>query len=111
MEIRHFIVENDAIREFSSEEGTAVANGETLLPEYADSDVRYVQVMMDKTKDETGIQVHIAGAYLKFDESGRLSEANGRDDDDLDRFEQEACVHLALQNSLKQSYQPTVTIH
>jgi len=107
MDVKHFIVNHGEVREFTGEEGSKVANGERLLPEYADSKIRYVQVVVQPREQENGVQVQIAGAYLQFDENGRLSEAAARESDDLDRFEQETCVQLALHNR----YIEPATVH
>ena len=107
MDIKHYIVTDSFIREFTDEEGTRVANGDRLLPEYADSKLRYVQVMLNPKESEGAVQVQIAGAYLQFDEQGRLTEAGAREVDETDKFEHETCVQLALSNR----YGESITVH
>lgn len=107
MDIKHYIVTEDRIREFSDEEGTSVANGQRLLPEYADSKLRYVQVVVNPNEREGAVQVQIAGAYLQFDDQGRLTEAGAREVNEDDKFEHETCVQLALDKR----YGDSTTVH
>ena len=108
MDIKHFVVDHGYVREFSADEGAEVASGSRLLPEYADCKIRYVQVVVGNTPSgDDSLQVQIAGAYLKFDDQGRLFEAEAQGGDDIDRFEHETCVQLAL----LQRFPESVTIH
>ena len=107
MNIKHYIFADNRIREFSNEEGSRVANGERLLPEYADSKLRYVQVVLDPNESKGALQVQIAGAYLQFDEEGRLKEAGAREVKEADKFEHETCVQLAL----SERYREAITLH
>ena len=112
MQVKHYILSNDGrIAEFSTEEAFKVANRLSSLPQYADSRLRYVQVQFDDL-DETApekLKVRIAGAYVTFDDQGRLSDADAPNatDSTISRFEHETCVQLALREALHES----VTLH
>lgn len=98
-QIRHFVLTTDGkIREFSSEEAAAIAAGSSLLPEFADRRLRYLQVTWD-TEGNSGLQVQTAGAAIRFDGEGRLAEAVPPGDDDrISRFEHDTCVQWALRS-------------
>jgi hypothetical protein len=76
-----------------------VAAGAGVLPEFADRRVRYLQVTVTAEPNED-IKVMTAGATIKFDASGRLTEAGplAQDDVQISRFEHDACVQLALRD-------------
>lgn len=105
MHIKHFLLTEDgSIREFNAEEAARIANGVNSLPEYADSSLRYVQVVVDEADEENSLHVKTAGALLRFDHDGRLSEAEGNreDEDAISRFEHDTCVQLALKDTIRQ---------
>lgn len=108
MSVRHFLLTQDgAIEEFSDEEASAVAEGTQDLPRYADKQLRYVQVAFDDNANEEGeIQVKTMGAIVRFDDQGRLAEADGATQtrDELNEFEHDACVQFALRDTLPKSY-------
>ena len=97
-EIHHLVLTPEGgIREFSPEQAARVAAGEGKLPEYAERRVRYVQVTVsDETDGE--LKVVTAGASIKFDSDGRLTEAGpiGNNDPRISPFEHDACVQWAL---------------
>jgi hypothetical protein len=98
-EIRHFVLtQNGEIREFSSEEAALIAAGSNRLPEYAERRMRYLQVSWD---DEASpeMKIQTAGAAIRFDADGRLSEAAPPGDEEkLSRFEHDTCVQWALRD-------------
>lgn len=108
MSIRHFLLTEDgAMEEFTEDEASAVVEGKQDLPRFADQQLRYVQVAFDdQANDEGEIQVKTLGAIVKFDDEGRLAEADQARDaqDELNEFEHDACVQFALRDTLPQSY-------
>jgi len=108
MSVRHFLLSQDgAIEEFSDEEASAVVEGNQDLPRYADKQLRYVQVAFDDNANEEGeIQVRTMGAIVRFDNEGRLAEADSdtKARDELNEFEHDACVQFALRDTLPKSY-------
>jgi len=97
-EVHHLVLTPDGgLREVSPELAARVAAGATKLPEFAERQVRYVQVTVsDETDGE--LKVVTAGASIKFDQEGRLTEAGplGSNDPRISPFEHEACVEWAL---------------
>lgn len=108
MATKHFVLTNDdRLEEFSDEEAARVANGSDLLPQFAETRVRYVQVAFDDDTNENGeIKVYTMGAVVGFDTDGRLSETGSEEENQqpLSEFEQEACVEFALHNAGAQEY-------
>jgi hypothetical protein len=105
MQIKHYILSNDGrIAEFSTEEAFKVANRLSTLPQFADSRQRYVQVQFDELGEAApeNLKVRIAGAYVSFDDQGRLSNADAPAENDtaISNFEHETCVQLALRGAL-----------
>lgn len=99
METRHFVLGKDgSIREFSEAEAASIGTGASCVPEYADSDLRYLQVSWVSQSDNE-IRVQTAGAAVHFDAKGRLSEAHPvTKPDAISRFEHDTCVQWALRN-------------
>ncbi|HUS24159.1 MAG TPA: hypothetical protein VM369_04370 [Candidatus Binatia bacterium] len=98
---RHFVFTPDGrIREFSPEQAARVAAGAGKVPEFADHSLRYLQVTVVEEADEEDIKVATAGASLRFDGEGRLTEAGPMDGDtgSINSFEQETCVQWALRD-------------
>lgn len=99
-EVHHFVLTPDGgLREFSPEQAAQVAAGAGKLPEYAERQVRYVQVTVsDETEGE--LKVVTAGASIKFDREGRLTQAGpiGTSDPRISPFEHDACVQWALRH-------------
>ncbi len=104
MLIKHFVLTDDGrIREYSSEEAFSVVNGMKSIPELADLKVRYLQVRFDEQQEDDTMQVVTAGAAIRFDDEGRLCEADNLEisakpekQAPISEFEQETCVQLAL---------------
>ena len=97
-QIHHFVLTPDhRLREFSGEQAARVAAGAGKLPEFADRSVRYLQVTVSK-ESEDELKVITAGAKIKFDHSGRLTEAGpiGDRDQRISHFEHDCCVQWAL---------------
>lgn len=97
--VRHFLITPQGrIREFSTEQAALVASGSSRLPELADCRVRYLQLTVDDS--ETGeIRVQTAGACVRFDGEGRVTEAGPPDANTaITRFEHDAVVQWALRD-------------
>lgn len=109
--MRHFLFDRDgSIREFTHEDSVMVANGGKNLPEFADSRLRYLQVVVVQPEDEEQkYEVRMAAAYLTFDREGQLSTAEALDDDGaaISDFERQTCAELALRADIP----GMVTVH
>lgn len=77
-----------------------VASGEKPLPEYADNQLRYLQVIVDHEGGKADVQVRTAGALVHFDESGCVKSAGIAmgERDGITRFEHDTAVQIALDN-------------
>ena len=108
MGIRHFILTNDGrIEEFSENEASKVASGDSVLEQFADLRLRYVQVAYDEETDSSGeLKVRTMGAVINFDGEGRISGAGSPSNksEALSRFEHDACVQFALRETLPEHY-------
>lgn len=100
MPLRHYVFEeNGALREFTQEAGARVANGESALPEYADSQLRYLQVAVDdNVPPNTKVEVRMAVAMLSFNDEGYLTNAESFEDEDdvVSPFERQALAEYVL---------------
>ncbi len=99
-QIRHFVLTPDGgLREFSAEQAARVAAGAGKLPEYAKRSVRYLQLTVSKENSDE-IKVISAGASIRFDAEGRLTEAGpiAEQDEKITHFEHDACVQWALRD-------------
>lgn len=97
--IRHFVLTQEgSIREFSAEQAALVAAGDSRMPEFADSHVRYLQLTVnDEASNE--IKIQTAGAMIKFDHEGRMAEAKPpAESEQISRFEHDAVVQWALRD-------------
>ena len=99
MQIRHFVLSsNGSIREFSPEQAALIASGADRLPEFAAQRVRYLQLTLDDAAD-TELKIQTAGACIRFDADGRMTEAAPpTEDETFSRFEHDACVQWALKD-------------
>jgi hypothetical protein len=99
-EIRHFVLtQSGEIREFSSDEAAAIAAGANRLPEFAHSRMRYLQVSWSD-ESATEMRIQTAGAAIRFDAEGRLTEATPpAEEEKISRFEHDTCVQWALRES------------
>lgn len=100
-ETRHFVLTQEGIvREFTGEQAALIAAGSDRLPEFADRQLRYLQVTFDtESETETEIKVQTAGASIRFDGEGRLTEAvPPKDGESISRFEHDTCVQWALRS-------------
>lgn len=108
MATKHFLLTNDGrIEEFSEERAAQVASGSEPLPEFADSQLRYVQVAYDESEGESGeIHVYTVGAIVHFDAEGRPAQAETPEAEEhtLSHFEQDACVQFALRDKIPNRY-------
>jgi hypothetical protein len=99
-EVHHLVLTPEGgLREFPPELAAKVAAGAGKLPELANRRVRYVQVTVSD-ESEGELKVVTAGASIRFDRDGRLTEAGpiGTDDPRISPFEHDACVQWALRN-------------
>lgn len=100
MPLRHYVFSDDgSLREFTQEDGARVANGESALPEYADSKVRYLQVAVDdEVNPSSKVEVRMAVAMLSFNEEGYLTSAESFEDEDdvVSPFERQALAEYVL---------------
>lgn len=98
-ETRHFVVTKDgSIREFSAAQAASIGSGTSCVPEFADSDLKYLQVSWISQSDNE-IRVQTAGASIHFDAKGRLSETHPvADMDRIARFQHDTCVQWALRD-------------
>lgn len=99
-EVHHLVLTPEGgLREFSAELAAKVAAGAGKLPEFAERRVRYVQVTVTDATDGE-LKVVTAGASIKFDRDGRLTEAGPIEGDQphISPFEHEACVEWVLRN-------------
>lgn len=99
-QIHHFVLTPDGrLREFSGDLAARVAAGAGRLPEFADRAVRYLQVTVSN-ESEDELKIITAGARIRFDREGRLTEAGpiGDRDPRINHFEHDACVQWALRD-------------
>lgn len=98
-ESRHFVLTSDGkIREFSAEEAAMIAAGANRMREFADSDIRYLQVSWQPSEAQE-LQVQTAAALIHFDAEGRMVEARPNTEaEKLSPFEHDTCVQLALRD-------------
>ena len=96
-EIRHFVLTTGGeIREFSSDEAALIAAGANRIPEFAERRMRYLQVSWDDDA-VTELKIQTAGAAIRFDVEGRLTEAVApTEEEKISRFEHDTCVQWAL---------------
>ena len=99
-QIRHFLLTPDGrLREFSPEQAAQIAAGAGKLPEFAQHRLRYLQLTVS-AEDADEIKVISAGASIRFDAEGRMTEAGpiGEQDQKITHFEHDACVQWALRD-------------
>jgi hypothetical protein len=99
-EVHHLLLTPEGgMREFTPEVAAKVAAGASKLPEYAERNVRYVQVTVTDESDGE-LKVVTAGATIRFDRDGRLTEAGpiGGDEPRISPFEHDACVQWVLRD-------------
>jgi len=97
----HFVLTPDGgVREFSADLAARVAAGSGRLPEYADSRVRYLQITVSTEPNDDDIKIVSAGASIRFDATGRMTEAAPLkvEGDQISSFEHDACVQWALRD-------------
>ena len=96
--IRHFVITPEGgIREFSTELAAGVAAGSEKVPEFAGRYLRYLQLTVNDEPDSGEMRIQTAGASIRFDAEGRLTEAvPPKDAEQISRFEHDAVVQWAL---------------
>lgn len=109
MSVKHYLLTQDGeIREYDAERAARVANGNVRLPEFAGTDLRYVQVWVDDEPRGNEIQVKTAGAVVHFDDSGHFQDASVPEQPDaLLQFAHDTCIQLALGREFRDSH----TVH
>jgi hypothetical protein len=98
-EVKHFLITPEGgIREFTTEQAALVAAGTRPLPEFAKAQLRYLQLTLDDS--EAGeIKVQTSGAFVAFDDEGRVVEAKPpKGKQTISRFEHDAVVQWALKD-------------
>lgn len=95
--LKHYLLTTTGdIKEFSTPEAMRVADGSRRLPEFANSDLHYVQIQVDDS-DAENVQVRAAGAKISFDDSGQFTQAGELvTEKEISEFAYETCVQLAL---------------
>lgn len=98
-QIRHFLLTEGGIREFSAEQTALIAGGGSRLPEFAGRNMRYLQLTLNDEVVDGELKVQTAGACIKFDDEGRLTAANPpTETEQISRFEHDAVVQWALKS-------------
>lgn len=94
---RHFVLTDDGIREVSAQQAAQVAAGIAKLPEFAEREVRYLQLVLDDGSNNE-LRVRATGASIIFDQHGRLSGSNlpTNEQSPISKFEYDACLQWAL---------------
>lgn len=97
---RHFVLTPEGtIREFSAEQAASIAAGDDRVPEFAGSDLRYLQLTLEDAPETRELRVQTAGARIHFDGDGRLTQAGPPvDSAPITRFEHDAVVQWALRD-------------
>ncbi|WP_348675090.1 hypothetical protein [uncultured Abyssibacter sp.] len=109
MSIKHYLLTTEGeIREYDAERAARVAAGDSALPEFAGTDIHYVQVWVDDEPKGNELHVRTAGAIVHFDDAGHFEEASmPESSDDRMKFAHDTCIQLALH----QEYQEPYTLH
>ncbi|TXH04920.1 MAG: hypothetical protein E6R07_05985 [Nevskiaceae bacterium] len=99
-QIRHFLLTQDGgIREFSADQAALIAVGASRLPEFAQHRLRYLQLTLDDEPNSGELKVQTAGACIRFDAEGRVTEAGPPgENEQISSFEHDAVVQWALRN-------------
>ncbi|HET8880653.1 MAG TPA: hypothetical protein VFM56_00625 [Solimonas sp.] len=99
-QIRHFILTPEGgIREFTPDQAAGIAAGDSRLPEFANRDLRYLQLTMNDNVRSGELKIQTAGARVHFDEQGRLTEAGPPvDSEPITHFEHDAVVQWVLRD-------------
>lgn len=100
LHVSHFLfTPQGELTEVPTDIATDVASGERPMPQFADNQLRYLQVIVDHEGSKSEVQVRTAGALVHFDDQGRLKEAGMAmgERDGISRFEHDTCVQLALE--------------
>lgn len=101
MDTRHFLIsERGEIQEYNNDTAQAIALGNNVLPEFAGSWVRYLQVQLEKQAEDE-LRVTTAAASIQFDDEGRLLQADAPAEhgQNFTEFEHETCIQLALEHN------------
>lgn len=99
-QIRHFVLTPEGgIREFSSDQAAGIAAGASRLPEFANRDLRYLQLTMHDSRSSGELKIQTAGARIHFDENGRMTEAGPPvENEPITHFEHDAVVQWVLRD-------------
>jgi len=98
--VRHFVLTPEGgIREFSPEQAALIAAGSDKLPEFADCDLRYLQLTLDDNSRVGELKIQTAGASIHFDSDGRMTEAGPPNQEQpITHFEHDAVVQWVLRD-------------
>ncbi|NKF22495.1 hypothetical protein [Solimonas marina] len=98
--IRHFILTPEGgIREFSADQAASIAAGANCVPEFANRDLRYLQLTMLDNVMNGELKIQTAGARVHFDGDGRMTEASPPSDNEpITHFEHDAVVQWVLRD-------------
>ncbi|HEY9547175.1 MAG TPA: hypothetical protein VIR56_14280 [Solimonas sp.] len=99
-QIRHFVLTPEGgIREFTSDQAAGIAAGASRLPEFANHDLRYLQLTMKDNMSSGELKIQTAGARIRFDEEGRMTEAGPPvESEPITHFEHDAVVQWVLRD-------------
>ncbi len=98
--IRHFILTPEGgIREFTADQAAGIAAGAAHLPEFANRDLRYLQLSLQDSRNKGELKIQTAGARIHFDEYGPMTEAGPpTDKEPITHFEHDAVVQWVLRD-------------
>lgn len=97
--MKHYVIDADGgIREFSKEAGSKIAAGLQGIPDFAASKQRYLQVKVVPNESQEKLEVHLASAWLEFDQQGSLINVlpDNAENKEPDDFLRQTCAELAL---------------
>lgn len=99
-QIRHFILTPEGgIREFTADQAAGIAAGASRLPEFANYDLRYLQLTMHDNVKSGELKIQTAGARVHFDGDGRMTEASPpAETEPITHFEHDAVVQWVLRD-------------
>jgi hypothetical protein len=98
--IRHFILTPEGgIREFTADQAAGIAAGASKIPEFANRDLRYLQLTMMDNVQSGELKIQTAGARVHFDGDGRMTEAGPPvESEPITHFEHDAVIQWVLRD-------------
>lgn len=99
-QVRHFVLTPEGgIREFTPDQAASIAAGANRLPEFANRDLRYLQLTLNDNQRSGELRIQTAGARIHFDEDGRMTEAGPPSEaEPITHFEHDAVVQWVLRD-------------